>query len=146
MNAAQLAAAPKTDPRIAAIVRNAGHSSSLRRAGIHVTFRADECGGRVVFSGGKFGSHSVSADDAVRVVVHLEGYLEANGLDPMLTEGAAFYFHGNGNPGNARIYMVARVGSRGAIYTRSVFKSGRMSGETYHDSANRKAQCGRKGC
>lgn len=135
MNAAQLAAAPKTDPRVAAVVRNA---RSLRRYGVTVTFREDNCGGRVVFAGGEFGAHSVGADDAVRVVVHLQGYLERNGLDPMRTEGSTFYYDGHGYPQLARLYMVSKVGTRGAVYTKSVFKSGRVSKESYHDGANRK--------
>jgi hypothetical protein len=71
--------------------------------------RADVKGGRIVFSGGNRGTHSIDigASSQARVLAHWEGYCENNGM-PVPLEGEKIRF----------------VGGTGTIYTGNVIKVG----------------------
>lgn len=53
----------------------------LVRRGNLFTVKGVRRGDCIVFTGGRFGEHSVRADDSLeRILIHWEGYCEANGL------------------------------------------------------------------
>lgn len=64
--------------------------SNLRRGALRASLRD----GRVVFSGGSQGEHSISLDvsSRARILAHWEGYCEANGLTAKPKPGAAVMF------------------------------------------------------
>ncbi len=78
-----------------------------------VVLRADVVGDRIVFSGGRQGSHSIDigVSSQARVLAHWEGYCENNGM-PAPKEGATVKFIGN----TGKLYkgIVTKLGTKRA--------------------------------
>lgn len=100
--------------------------SRLRAGNIKAIIRGD----RIVFTGGKYGEHSLAVEDhitsAERLVKHWEGYLETNGLDPRTTVGSCFWYDGRGHKPNARVIYVERYSMTGSLLGRCIYKDGRV--------------------
>lgn len=72
---------------------------------------------RIVFTGGKFGEHSIDAScsDEARILAHWEGYVEANGLKLVPGVGELVQFPSGSSPTGFRYGRVLKVGPRRAV-------------------------------
>lgn len=104
----------------------------LHVAGIRAELRGD----RIVFTGGSHGEHSIAAEHEIsppeRVVAHWSGYLEVNGINPATTPGSAIHYNGNGHKPNARIYVLTRRGALGALYSKTIYRTGKVGRESIY--------------
>jgi hypothetical protein len=87
-------------------------------SGGRLSLRAKVEGDRIVFEGGKFGSHSLAIDVSTeeRVLAHWEGYVEANGLTtaPKVGQRVSFPSASAWRAGGFRVGTVEAVGPKRA--------------------------------